>query len=328
MTDVARAAGVSHQTVSRVLNDHPHVSPRTKARVLDAIVQLGYHRNSAARALATGRSLTLGVVTIPGAAFRPGRILGGVHAAARASGYSVLVVDCLANDPSSLGSAAAQLLRQGVDGMMVIAPSAGSMQAVVQAAGAMPLVAVEAEPHAGLPVIGVDQIAVGRLATEHLLAAGHASVWHVAGGRDSVQTAGRLAGWRQSLDAAGVSAPTPLSGDWSPRSGYEAGLVLARLPDVTAVFTANDQMALGLLRAMADEGRRVPEDVSVVGADDIPEAAYLTPPLDTVRQDFREVGRQALHALLARLRGEALGIGHLPVKPALVVRRSVALRRN
>ena len=323
MTDVASFAGVSHQTVSRVLNSHPNVSPRTRALVLAAVEELGYRPNTAARALATGRSRTLGVVSLASTLYGPVSTLSGVEAAAREAQYAVAVVSVPSADPAELRQGMSLLLRQGVDGIIAIAPVRSSADALRAAAGDLPLVAAEGLPEGEVAVVCVDQVAVGHLATEHLLAAGHETVWHITGPMDFYEGVGRLQGWREALEAVGADVPPPLPGDWSPRSGFEAGQVLARMDDVTAVFAANDQMALGLLRALREQGRRVPEDISVVGVDDLPESPYFSPPLTTVRQGFAEVGRECLLALLAQIETGVHSAHRRVIQPELVVRHSV-----
>lgn len=326
MTDVATFAGVSHQTVSRVLNDSPSVSPRTRALVLAAVQQLGYRPNTAARALVTGRSRTLGVLSMSGTLFGPASTLSGVQAAAREALYGVAVVDLPSTSPKALRQSTGLLLRHGVDGIIAIAPLHSRADELREAARGVPLVAVEGQPEGDIAVVCVDQVAVGRLATQHLLDAGHETVWHVTGRPDFHEAEGRLAGWRAALLDAGAVPPPPLPGDWSPRAGYEAGQVLARMPEVTAVFAGNDQMALGLLRALWEQGRRVPEDISLVGVDDIPEAAFFLPPLTTVRQDFAEVGRRSLSAVLQQIESGEPSRGRAVLAPELVVRQSVRTR--
>nr|CAA9358803.1 MAG: Transcriptional regulator, LacI family [uncultured Nocardioidaceae bacterium] len=327
MTDVALLAGVSHQTVSRVLNAHPHVSPKTRLRVLDAMERLDYRPNSAARTLATGRSRTLGLLISSGPSFASTSALRGVQAAVGTTGYGAIVMNLPTTSTEPLREGMKHLLRQGVDGVIVVAPPLGSMRAVLDTAGRLPLVAVEAERQEGLSVVGADQVAVGRLATEHLLAAGHACVWHITGRKESYEAAGRQLGWQQALSAVGIAAPPPLTGDGTSRSGYQAGHALVSTPGATAVFAGNDRIALGLLRALAEYGRRVPEDVSIVGADDVPESAYFSPPLSTVRQDFDEVGRQSVACVLAQLGVGPPAADLFAVQPELVGRLSVYRRR-
>ncbi len=322
MSDVAGLAGVSHQTVSRVIADHPNVRPRTRARVLAAIEELGYLPNTAARALATGRSKTLGVVSLNSTLFGPASTLYSIEEAAKLAGYFVTVASVRSLDRMSLREATARLIGQAVDGLVVIAPLASAADALRDLPKDTAIVAVDGDPDAHDAVVGVDQVTGARIATQHLLAAGHRTVWHIAGPQDWLDARGRIAGWQEALEQAGAEVPPLLNGDWSARSGYQAGQVLARMPDVTAVFAGNDQMALGLLRALNERGRQVPSDISVVGFDDIPEAAYYTPPLTTVRQDFDAVGRRSLHMLIDQITSQPGGTGYDLVDTELVVRQS------
>jgi DNA-binding LacI/PurR family transcriptional regulator len=214
-----------------------------------------------------------------------------------------------------------RLRMQGVEGVVVIAPHVATMGALWDLPETLPVVVVEAGLQDGVPTVVVDQHQGARLATEHLLALGHETVYHLAGPNDWIESRERIAGWLAAVHDAGAAAPAPLRGDWSPRSGYELGRRPIDLPDLTAVFVANDQMALGFLRLLHERGRAVPADVSIVGFDDIPEAAYFTPPLTTVRQDFNEMGRRSLHVLL----GQIDGAGHTDVReivPAVLVERA------
>jgi DNA-binding LacI/PurR family transcriptional regulator len=327
MADVAKLAGVSHQTVSRVLNDADHVRPATRDRVRHAMAMLEYQPNSVARALVTGRSRTLGVVSFDTTLYGPASTLLGIERAAHEHGYFVSIVSMTTLDRASMGSAIERLHRQGVDGILIIAPLVEAVQALPGLGAEVPVVALEAGPEQQLPVVDVDQEAGARAATEHLLALGHATVHHIAGPTSFLESRQRLRGWRASLEAAGARVVAPLVGDWSARSGYELGRELldgsgAAGPAPTAVFVANDQMALGLLRAAHESGCTLPQDLSVVGFDDIPEAAYFTPPLTTVRQDFAEVGQRALHLMLQRIADPAGPSTHETVPPELVLRAS------
>jgi DNA-binding LacI/PurR family transcriptional regulator len=214
-----------------------------------------------------------------------------------------------------------QFRDQGVDGVAVIAPVRAGIDALRHVQQDFAVVAVEAGPSASISVASVDQVAGAAAATRHLLNLGHKTVWHLAGPSDWNDAEERIQGWRSVLEAAGAPVPVPLRGDWTPRSGYELGQNLLKVRELTAVFVGNDQMALGLLRRLHEAGREVPRDLSVVGFDDIPEAAYFSPPLTTVRQDFAELGRRCLHLLLARIEGDALP-ARAVVAPELVVRAS------
>jgi DNA-binding LacI/PurR family transcriptional regulator len=322
MADVGRLAGVSHQTVSRVVNGSRHVRPETRARVLAAMHQLGYRPNPAARALVTGRSGTLGVVSFDTTLYGPASTLLGIERAAHEADYFIVVASLKALDRPSVADAVERLRRQGVDGILVIAPDTAGADAVLHAPAGVPLVAVEAGPPEAVPVVAVDQFAGAASATRHLLDLGHRTVWHIAGPADFLEAQQRLEGWRATLASTGAHASEPLIGDWSARAGFDLGRRLSRDAAVTAVFVANDQMALGVLRAMHEAGREVPRTVSVVGFDDIPEAPYFTPPLTTVRQDFDELGSRSLRVLVS-----LIDTGHPPppgpaVSPELIVRAS------
>jgi LacI family transcriptional regulator len=325
MHDVARLAGVSHQTVSRVLNGHPNVRPETRDRVLKAIRQLNYRPNALARGLVTRRSRTIGVISFDTRLFGPASTLLAIEHAARSAGYAVTISSLANLDAASVRSAVAALAGQPVDGAIVIAPREGAAQGLRDLRPGLPLVAVEAGYGGEIPVVSVDQFGGARLATVHLLSLGHRTVWHIAGPADWLEARDRVEGWRAALADAGAAAPPLLRGDWSPESGYRAGLELADNPDVTAVFAANDQMALGVMHAFYERGRRVPADVSIVGFDNIPESAFLIPSLTTVHQDFDEVGRRGLKLLVDTMDGDSERVEKPdPVPAGLVTRQSSA----
>ncbi|MGW4806829.1 LacI family DNA-binding transcriptional regulator [Kitasatospora sp. NPDC004272] len=322
MADVAKLAGVSHQTVSRVLNGAPHVRPGTRDRVLAAIRELDYRPNSAARALVTRRSQTLGVVSFESTLYGPASMLDGIERAARSAGYFVSVASLRALDSRSVQEAVDRLRDQGVEGVVVVAPQTSAVSAVAKLSSSVPVVAVGSGARSSIPTVTVDNRSGAEAATRQLLDLGHRTVHHLAGPPGWLESQDRQEGWRLALAAAGARVPAVVVGDWSARSGYEAGQRISRLDDVTAVFCANDHMALGLLRALHETGRPVPGDLSVVGFDDIPEAAYFIPPLTTVRQDFGELGRRALELLVAELGGTGHPVTRVQIAPELVLRRS------
>ena len=318
MADVARLAGVSAQTVSRALRNDRSVRPSTRVRVLAAVDELGYRPNNVARALSTGRTRIIGVVAADTATFSGAAIRRGIEVAARRAGFVVATASVEPGSSASVAAAMASLVDHGVEGVIVAAAPPDRHAPAGPYELDVPVVTVGHTVADAIPV-GVDQVRAGRLATDHLLGLGHRTVWHVAGPADSDGARQREGGWRESLLAAGREVPPPLPGDWTAESGYRLGLTLAdgaRDIDVTAVFVASDEMAFGLLRALAEQGRSVPGDCAVVGMDDIALAAYASPPLSTVRQPFVELGGAAVRALL-------LGDG-APVVfgPELVVRRS------
>jgi DNA-binding LacI/PurR family transcriptional regulator len=321
MSDVAARAGVSHQTVSRVLNDHPNVRPATRDKVLQAIAELGYRRNPAARALVTRRSGTIGVMSSGSALFGPSSTLIAVEGAARDAGLFVSVATIAKWEVEPVSAALEHFMDQGVDGVVVIAAHDDAVEAVRAFTGRIPVVMV-GPPSLPPPlhVVSGDQYAGARLAVRHLLDLGHRSVMHLAGPLDWIDARRRIDGWRDELAAAGIEAPEPISGNWTAARGYAVGRDLIASGVPSAVFTANDQLALGLLRAFAEAGVRVPDDVSVVGFDDIEGSAHFYPPLTTVRQEFGTLGRTCMALLVSVLGGED-GESVL-VPPSLVVRAS------
>ncbi|WP_202971189.1 LacI family DNA-binding transcriptional regulator [Saccharothrix sp. ALI-22-I] len=323
--DVARLAGVSQKTVSRVFNDEPYVSADVRQRVLDAAEQLGYRLNNAARALASGRTRSIGVVSLGTALYGPASLLMGIERAARNTGYAIRVVNTVEGDPAGAAGAVDSLLDQGVDGIVISEPiDEGPASLRVD----VPVLVFGAPPAFVAPTVvtaGIDSRLMARMATEHLLDLGHTTVHHIAGPQRWYDARDRMEGWRAALAARGLDAPPVVEGDWSAASGYTVGRELASDNNVTAVFAANDDMAIGLVRALVEAGRRVPDDVSVVGFDDIPVAAYVNPPLTTVRQLFDAVAEDGLNLLV-----HAIEKPQDPLPPAadlpvdLIIRASTA----
>jgi DNA-binding LacI/PurR family transcriptional regulator len=323
MTDVARLAGVSHQTVSRVLNGHPNVREQTRLRVQAAITELGYRPNRAARVLATGTSQVIGFVARFSTLYGPEAMLTALAEAALQQGFAVSVESVRTLDRRPVAEAIGRLLDQRVAGLVVIAPVESANDALDDLPADIPLVNVDGDPRRPTGLVTVDQEAGAHAATTHLLQAGHPTVWHVSGPSDWFDAQGRIAGWQRALAEAGAEIPPLMPADWSAASGYRTGQILARMREVTAVFAANDHLALGILRALSEHGRRVPEDISVVGFDDVPEAAYFIPPLTTIRPDFDGIATASLDLLLAQIRsGHRIGDRRM-LTPTLVSRDSV-----
>lgn len=343
--EVAAAANVSRQTVSRVINDNPDVAPATRERVLAAMARLDYRVNNAARVLGTSRSRTIGVLASDVLQYGPMRSLVAVEESARAAGYWVSTAFVDPDDEESVLGGIEHLRAQGVEGLVLFAPHAhlaerlGSMAFGIPTA--MLLSAPEgiggpsadgADPNAGsgpAPTSGaerpgasaVDQVAGARMAVAELADAGHRVIAHVAGPDEWLESRARRAGAEAELAARGLEPAVVIAGDWTPRAGHEAAdRVLAS--GATAVFAANDQMALGLIGRLRARGVAVPEDVSVVGFDDTPEGEYGWPPLTTIRQDFAELARRAV----AMVTGGEVSAG--PLAPQLIRRGSVAPPRK
>ncbi|GHJ08770.1 LacI family transcriptional regulator [Micromonospora humidisoli] len=330
MRDVAELAGVSYQTVSRVINRRPHVAAATRQRVLDAMQKLHYRRNLLARALVTRRSGTVGIIGCESSLFGPTSMLFAIESAARAAGYSVSVASARHLDRRSVLDAVDRLCQQSVEGIITIAPKTAMSDALAEAPPTVACVTVGGGSSDAVPSTQIDNVAGARLASRHLIELGHRTVHHVAGPDDWPEAGERIRGWREALRDAGRPIPPVMSGNWSARAGYEQGGRLAADPRVTAVFCASDQLALGVLRALHEAGRRVPEDVSVVGFDGALYGAHYLPPLTTVRQDFAELGRLSLGLLLSQL--DPAGSPPTPrqqlLVPELVIRHSTAPPRH
>lgn len=325
MADVARLAGVSGQTVSRVANGRQNVDTITRARVQAAMRQLGYRPNGAARALRSGEFRSVGVIVFELSTFGTKSTLDAIATAATERGYSVNLMPVLAVSRQAVADAFARLAEQAVDGVIMMI-EAWVLDEVELPVG-LPVVVVHAGGgHYDHPVIDTDQVQGARQATEHLLELGHETVWHVGGPSISFAAKQRRESWQQTLRDHGRAVPPALTGDWSSTSGYEAGCRLAANPEVTAIFVANDQMALGVLRALHEHGRAVPDEVSVVGFDDMEEAAHFWPPLTTVRQTFSDIGRRSVDALIAEIRSVDHQHRRVPVPTSLIVRKSTAPR--
>jgi DNA-binding LacI/PurR family transcriptional regulator len=344
--DVARLAGVSHQTVSRVLNGHPSIRDVTKSRVLAAMDELKFRPSRAARMLSMRRSETIGVLAAAvGSHYGPASSVSAVEDAARERGFYATVAHLASVAPSAISAAIEELLTQEVEGIVIVAPRTSVLSRLAALSMTVPIVAAQGEQGGagGIPVVSVDQEAGVRMLLGYLISQGHQRILHVAGPADWNDAQSRLRAYKSVLQAAGLSWWPPLYGDWTADSGYEIGRALARdvaredghrggrpgLP-FSAVFSSNDQMALGLIHAFREAGLDVPGDVSIVGFDDIPESAHFWPPLTTVRQDFGELGARCVGVLIDAIRRSEDplapdGIASVPpVEPRLIVRASVA----
>ncbi|WP_181727605.1 LacI family DNA-binding transcriptional regulator [Streptomyces sp. PT12] len=322
MADVARLAGVSSQTVSRVSNGHPGVVESTRLQVLAAMKELGYRPNSAARALKSGEFRTLGIILFTLSTTGNMRTLEAIATSAAQQGYAITLMPVAEPTQDEVRGAFTRLGELAVDAFIVIMEVHLLDAVEVSLPPGMQIVVADSDAGDRYSVVDTDQAGGARDAVRHLLDLGHHTVWHLAGPPESFASQRRADAWAATLREAGRPVPPPLRGDWSAESGYRAGLRLAAEPDCTAVFAANDQMALGLLRALHEKGRSTPADVSVVGFDDIPEAASFPPPLTTVHQDFAQVGRLLVEGVLRQLRTEAPERGTTLVPTRLVVRAS------
>ncbi len=298
--DVARLAGVSHQTVSRVLNGLPNVRPATQERVEKAMAQLRYSPSPAARALVTRRTRTIGLITPAVVDFGPASIAMHFNQAARAARYSVDTISSVERDPAAVRASVDALLRQRVDALVIVVADLAVLELVRGLELAIPMVAAASAARRGPHFVSIDQYRGARSAVRHLAELGHTRIVHAAGPAHATDAAERVRGWRDELMERGLPVVAPQHGDWTAASGYAMGVDLEVQPG-TAVFVGNDQMAIGMLSALRRRGIKVPDDVSIVGFDDIPEAGYLDPPLTTVRQDFESLGKMMMQKVLVGL---------------------------
>jgi DNA-binding LacI/PurR family transcriptional regulator len=327
MGDVARLARVSQQTVSRVLNDYAFIKAETRERVLNAIQKLDYRPNIAARTLATRRSRTIGVVASDYMSFGPASALWGVEEAARTAGYALSIVNLREPNYRTISEALAGLAAQAVEGIVMIAPQDVSASAAFLDFDNVPVVTLSSVDTGEHTSVMYDSVEGSRIATQHLIELGHKWIAHLAGPSGFTVSESRVQGWRRALADARLVATEPFVCDWTAASGYDVGKRVGADLTFTAAYCANDRIAQGLLLALHEAGRLVPEQFSVVGFDDVPEAAYYVPPLTTMQQDFAALGRRCIEAVLRRIKGEPPPEIE-PLIPRLVVRASTGRPRD
>ncbi|MCX7681631.1 MAG: LacI family transcriptional regulator [Anaerolineae bacterium] len=335
---VAEEAGVSTQTVSRVINERPDVAPETRQRVKEVIARLGYQPSSVARSLIQGRTRTLGVVGYGVEYFGPSRNLSGIEQQASEMGYALILDLVRRPEQSNVEHILREMLARHVDGIIWAVPEIGGNREWVTQAPQLPvpLIFLSTQPRPGIAIANVDNRSGGRMATRHLIEQGRRNIGIITGPLSWWEARQRQCGWQDALENAGlpVSEEFVVEGDWSAASG-EQGLrmLLERCSRLDAVFASNDQMALGALQAARRAGLRVPEDLAIVGFDDIPEAAYFCPPLTTIRQDMVELGRLAVRELSRMIEASLEGQTTIEprailLRPQLIVRESTVPQGN
>lgn len=321
--DVAALAEVSHQTVSRVLNDHVSIRPETRARVEAAMEALGYRPNRAARALVTNQTKMLGLLVSDTGLYGPAGMLYAMERQARAAGYVAVSIAVRFDSPESWREGIAQLQNLGVEGIAIIALVKDALDAVAKQFPTTPMVAIDTEDHPKITGVGIDNFDGAVLATRHLIDLGHKRILHIQGPQHSAEANARRKGYESAMESAGLETRV-VQGDWSSDTGFRIGVDLnLEVEPFTAIFAANDHTALGLLKAFRMRGVEVPDRLSIIGFDDIPEATYFYPPLTTVRQDFNQLGEAAMDVLLAQLAGRTEH-ATIWVAPELVIRESTA----
>ncbi|PXY82002.1 LacI family transcriptional regulator [Bifidobacterium asteroides] len=320
IVDVARVAGVSHQTVSRVLNDPGSVRPKTLQAVRAAIRETGYHRNENARALKSSVSNGIGVLASDSQQFGPGQLLWNVEKAAGEQGYLAKISLLKNNNDNDVQRAVGKLLEYDVSAIIVLSTETW-IEPVVRMAADLPLVSIgsSSAQEGQFSVVDTDQQQGVRTLLDHLVAQGARRIDHLSGPHGWYSSEARLEEWMQASSRYALTAGRVYRGDWSEESGYRVGLDMADdLPD--AVFSANDQMAIGLIRAFCDRGLRVPDDVMVAGFDGVPMGAYTIPSLTTVQQDFDALSSRAVSRAIDMIHGAS--VKKLLMQPRLIIRES------
>ena len=326
--EVARMCGVSVQTVSRVINKRPDVSPATRLAVEAAIASVGFRPSAVARSLVQRRSQTLGVVVTGLRYFGVAETLNGITEACQTSDFALLLKELATDDLEGFIQAIDFLIGHRVEGLIIFAPPDAASLASIQAelrATRLPITVLKAQPSPDFSTISIDDRGGAGLATRHLLGLGRRRVGHIGGPQNWHEARERLAGWQTALADAGFDAGPAAFGDWSAASGEAAFReLLTSRPDLDAVFVANDQMALGLLHAANGRGINVPRDVAVVGFDGLIEGAHFTPSLTTIVQPLRELGRLAVQEVMAQIDAEpgARAVRNLALATELLVRDS------
>lgn len=324
--DVARAAGVSHQTVSRVINNKPNVKESTRLKVESVMEDIGFRPNSAARALVTGQSSIVGVLSHDTTLFGPASVLHAVQSAAREIGYAVTLISLKSIYPVAVIAGLEEFANLGAEGVVIIAPQSAEYEVLRKIPGNLPAVIIEGEEVTSIPSVEVDQLQGAVLATQHLIELGHKNIAHISGPSEWFAAQRRKAGWQQALHQAKLKAEICVEGDWSPKSGYLATKEILKDKSMTAIFSANDDMALGAYRAINELGFSIPDRISLVGFDDVPASAFLSPGLTSIRQDFDQVGHVALGLLMKMIRGERPRARKILVAPELIERQSTTRR--
>jgi DNA-binding LacI/PurR family transcriptional regulator len=324
LADVAKAAEVSVPTVSRVLNGSKYVAPELAQRVNEAVQALGYRPNGAARSMRSGRRTLVSVLAGATANYGYARTLQGVETAARRAGMTVSITVVESGDDEHVRAAIDLTLAQPTAGVIVLEFDRAGINAARSLPEGLPVVVAGGGSRrtGHVPAALIDERTAGRQATEYLLHLGHETVHHIAGPTEGKHS-GRTDGWRAALTAAGAPVPQIMRADWDASAGYRWGERIAGMSDVTAVFCANDDIALGLMRALSDRGIAVPADISVIGFDDQPLVALWRPSLTTVDQDFEDLGARAFGLLSQVIDGEEDAASSVKA-PQLVVRESTA----
>jgi DNA-binding LacI/PurR family transcriptional regulator len=327
MSEVGEYCGVSHQTVSRVLNGKLNVSAITRKKVLQAIEELGYQPNLIARSLARGKSESIGVLSYQSTLYGPASTLHSVQHAAQEKGYTVSLISLKTVTRNEINKGVQDFLNNGIAGIVIMLPQHSSNEIFDDFPEGLPAVLVEESDSTKLSTVTVDHYLGITTAIKHLVGLGHTQIAFISGPMDWLAARIRAQAWQETFRALGLSRKFNFHGDWSPKSGYRATLDILENPEITAILSANDGMALGVLKALSSKGIRVPDEMSVIGFDDVPEAEYFQPGLTTVRQPFDEVGRISLQLLISLIESEKSEKVRYLIPTELILRESTTFPR-
>lgn len=322
ISDVARRAGVSVPTVSRVLNGAAYVSDEKRSRVMQAIEELDFRPSAAARALVARQPKLIAVIAGNTSRYGYAETIRGVEERARAAGYTVSITVVESADDDIVEGAVALVLDQPIAGVVVLKFDPPGVAALHRIPKSIPTVSISGVRESGVPQAVLAEAEAAEEVVGYLLGLGHATVHHVRV-PPSRKEDGRTTGWKRALTKHGAPVPAPVDATWEPESGREIGRALADDPSVTAVFCGNDEIAMGVIRGLVEKGKRVPDDVSVVGFDDHPLARMWSPPLTTVDQDFVGLGSRAYDLLEAVMAGGKVR-KFSSERPTVIIRESTA----
>lgn len=324
--DVAQYSGVSYQTVSRVINNQSNVAEETRKRVLKSIEELNYRPNRAARSLVTNRSDTIAVISFGTTFYGPGQMVSNIMQHAKNNGFRVLPSSLQQLGQKDVKAAIDELHELLIDGIIMIAPIVTDFMADIGAlAGGIPFIQIDTRPKPGIASVVIEQAHGSKLAVEHLIDLGHRQIAEISGPLNWYDAIMRHQSWVDTMKQHGLAHNLSVEGGWSAQSGYEGVQSLLKAGAAfTGLVVANDQMALGAIAALSERGFRIPEDVSVVGFDDIPESAYFRPALTTVHQNFEALGAQSVEYLVSLIRNPETTVHQRVLYPELIVRNSTA----
>ena len=328
MLDVAKMCGVSYQTVSRVINNSPDVSAKTRRSILKAIKALGYHPNQLARSLKTRHSSILEVITFGVETFVPRELIIAMGRAAIEHGYSLMFTEIPQDNRDQEDRLFAHLNSGLCDGAILTAPVESRLfEKIIADPPLLPILQIRNQRDSTAPSVVIDQYYGSQLATQHLLDLGHRQIAEICAPLNYHEAFTRHTAFLDTLNACGLSPMDRVEAtEWMPSDGYlAANKLLDHGAHFSALVTSNDYLALGAILALNERGLHIPEDVSIVGFDDTPESAYYMPPLTTIRQDYEALGYQSIHYMAELINNREPTTHQQVLMPQLIVRQSTRM---